>query len=85
MKVYTRRGDAGETDLFGGARVPKDHARVEGEPQGEPSAVSGTEELLLSPAHDSLAFRHAGGDNHTGGVKRLCAHRPRLESLSLDV
>ena len=29
MKLYTRRGDAGETDLFGGPRVPKDHLRVE--------------------------------------------------------
>ena len=29
MKVYTRRGDGGETDLFGGARVAKDHLRVE--------------------------------------------------------
>lgn len=29
MKVYTRRGDSGETDLFGGQRVPKDHLRVE--------------------------------------------------------
>jgi hypothetical protein len=28
---------------------------------------------------------HAGGNNHTGGVEWLCAHRPRLESLSLDV
>ena len=29
MKIYTRRGDAGETDLFGSGRVPKDHLRVE--------------------------------------------------------
>ena len=28
MKVYTRRGDGGETDLFGGGRVGKDAARV---------------------------------------------------------
>ncbi|MEN8181574.1 MAG: cob(I)yrinic acid a,c-diamide adenosyltransferase [Myxococcota bacterium] len=29
MKVYTRRGDSGETDLMGGPRVAKDHLRVE--------------------------------------------------------
>ncbi len=28
MKLYTRGGDAGETGLFGGARVSKAHARV---------------------------------------------------------
>jgi cob(I)alamin adenosyltransferase len=29
VKVYTRRGDAGQTDLFGGRRVAKDDLRVE--------------------------------------------------------
>ena len=28
-KIYTRTGDAGETDLLGGARVAKDHPRLE--------------------------------------------------------
>ena len=29
MKLYTKRGDDGGTDLFGGQRVGKDHLRVE--------------------------------------------------------
>jgi cob(I)alamin adenosyltransferase len=29
MKIYTKTGDAGQTGLFGGPRVPKDHARIE--------------------------------------------------------
>jgi cob(I)alamin adenosyltransferase len=29
VKIYTGRGDAGETDLFGGSRVGKEHSRIE--------------------------------------------------------
>ena len=29
MKIYTRGGDAGETGLFGGGRIGKEHERIE--------------------------------------------------------
>jgi cob(I)alamin adenosyltransferase len=29
LRIYTKTGDAGDTGLFGGGRVPKDDARVE--------------------------------------------------------
>ncbi len=28
MKIYTKKGDRGETGLLGGSRVPKDHQRI---------------------------------------------------------
>lgn len=30
MKIYTKKGDRGETSLLGGTRVPKHHIRIEG-------------------------------------------------------
>ncbi|MGH7482007.1 MAG: ATP:cob(I)alamin adenosyltransferase, partial [Longimicrobiales bacterium] len=53
MKIYTRTGDAGETALFGGGRVPKTHARVEAYGEvDELNAVIGLALAALDPAGD---------------------------------
>ncbi len=53
MKIYTRRGDRGETDLFGGQRVPKDHPRVEAYGSvDELNAALGT--AVAASPHDDL-------------------------------
>lgn len=44
-KLYTRLGDRGETSLFGGERVPKDHLRVEA--YGQLDHLSATIGLLV--------------------------------------
>lgn len=58
MKIYTRRGDAGETDLFGGPRVAKDHLRVE--------AYGAVDELNAVVGAASAASPHEA-------VRALCA------------
>jgi len=46
MKIYTKRGDHGETDLFGGERVLKTHIRVKA--YGEIDAANSTLGLAYS-------------------------------------
>jgi cob(I)alamin adenosyltransferase len=52
MKIYTRTGDTGETALFGGGRVPKDHLRVE--------AYGAVDELNSGLGVAAAAARKAG-------------------------
>ncbi len=50
MKIYTRRGDRGETDLFGGGRVAKDDPRV--------AAYGDVDELNACVAVAAAATQH---------------------------
>ena len=52
-KIYTGTGDGGETGLFGGGRVPKDHARVEA--YGSLDEVNSALGLLASHLDRDLA------------------------------
>jgi cob(I)alamin adenosyltransferase len=57
VKIYTRRGDEGETDLFGGPRVGKDHLRVE--------AYGAVDEL-------SAALGLAAAHTHHADLRAIC-------------
>jgi cob(I)alamin adenosyltransferase len=53
VKLYTRTGDAGETSLFGGTRVPKDDARVDAYGEvDELNAYLGVARALLAAARE---------------------------------
>ena len=67
VKIYTKTGDKGETGLFGGGRVPKDHPRVSA--YGEVDELNSflglarateplprVDEILLSIQRDLLAI-----------------------------
>lgn len=62
MKIYTRTGDRGETGLFGGQRVRKDHARVEA--YGEVDELNSTLGL-------AVAQLQADGETELAGRLRL--------------
>ncbi len=59
MKIYTKTGDAGETGLFGGARLSKADARVEsyGEVDELNSAIGVARAAKLSGSADAVLAR----------------------------
>lgn len=76
MKIYTRTGDAGDTGLFGGERVPKDDARVEAYGTvDEANAALGLARALL---------REGGGRDHDE-AERLDHDLGALQSLLFDI
>jgi cob(I)alamin adenosyltransferase len=89
MKIYTRTGDQGDTGLFGGGRVPKDHPRVAA--YGELDELNSTlgvvraaaaerffDELLQSVQRDLFSI---GGHLATPDPERV---RKTLEKASLS-
>lgn len=59
MKIYTKTGDDGDTGLFGGPRVPKDHARIEsyGDVDELNSHLGVARAAELPPAIDTILAR----------------------------
>jgi cob(I)alamin adenosyltransferase len=74
-RVYTRRGDRGETDLVGGARVPKDHARID---------AYGTVDELNAALGVVRAF-NAGERGHDRVRRELDAVLRKLQSELFDL
>lgn len=70
-KIYTRTGDAGETSLADGRRVPKDHPRVEA--MGEVDSLNSQLGLLLAElAEEQTAIP---GLVEIGELLAPCQHR----------
>lgn len=70
-KIYTRTGDAGETGLADGRRVPKDHPRVEA--MGELDTLNSQLGLLLAELAEQQAMWP--GLNEIIEVLAPCQHR----------
>jgi cob(I)alamin adenosyltransferase len=72
MKIYTKTGDRGDTGLFGGGRVPKDHVRVDA--YGEVDELNSTLGLVIlqldAAGEQALAdgLRQVQGDLFTIGA-----------------
>ena len=93
MTLYTRRGDAGETDLFGGPRVSKDDLRVEAygavdelnAAVGAALAASGCEDLREAAREiQGLLFEIGGALATPDPQRRAKSGVPALEAQHVD-
>lgn len=92
MKIYTKTGDAGETGLFGGGRVPKDDPRVEayGEVDELNAALGLARSLGLTGELDALAQKLQDQLFTVGAVlatpqgTRAAAHIPKIDPAWID-
>ena len=79
MKIYTRTGDGGETGLFGGKRVPKDHLRVQAYGQvDELNAVIGLALALEPRAYARDVLEQAQRDLFTIGAELAAPDAKKL-------
>ncbi len=97
MKIYTKTGDRGETGVFGGPRVRKDHARIEAYGTvDELNAILGvarcekappdTVELLQSIQNDlfDLGSELATPDPEKSGAPRIVSEQITALEAAID-
>jgi cob(I)alamin adenosyltransferase len=80
LKIYTRTGDGGETGLFGGGRVPKDHLRVEAYGQvDELNAALGLALALEPRTYSREVLEQVQRDLFTIGAELATPNPAKLE------
>lgn len=86
-RIYTKTGDDGETGLFGGARVSKDHARVEAcGTLDETNAALGWVRSLGPSATVDAVLGRVQDELFALGAELACApgHENRLKVALID-
>lgn len=86
MKIYTKTGDAGETGLFGGGRVPKDDPRVQAYGEvDEANAAIGFAAALEPTGFESAALQTIQRDLFTIGAELATPDAGKVrDALSAD-